>query len=100
MYTARMTRASTVSVRCDKKQFGDFQRKRGHVVKDHMNKLLAIGNVDVKFVNDTLKEADDFHRKKFDELFGKKDHFKPVVDPREDDNVVSDDEGESLFKKP
>ena len=62
--------------RCDAtKRFGEFRRKvetkRTVVLKDHVNKLAAIGTAEVKEVTDLLKELDEIHRDIFKSLTSK-----------------------------
>lgn len=65
------SRQSSVRCVCDmRKKYETIVQKR---VKENANKLLVIGTVDFKMMYEILKEVDNLHKEKFDEIFKNKD---------------------------
>lgn len=69
-----------------------FDNKRNVVLKDNLNKIVSIGNAELKDLNEFMKELDLLHRKEINDWFNKKDvsvsrsHVAEVVGSDDDEN--------------
>jgi hypothetical protein len=71
-----------------------FEKKRSVTLKENVNTLLKIANIDIKEAGDFIKELDELHK---DAL--KKAFKKDGKEDSESDSVTVVDEDENIFKK-
>lgn len=76
-----------------------FEKERNVTLKENLNKVLAIGNNEVKEVGGFLKELDELHKKQLKDVFGswgKKGSssspisIKAAEEDARDDNIFAD----------
>lgn len=66
-----------------------FEKKRTITLKENVNTLLKIANLDIQEAGDFIKELDELHKQTLKKVFKKKDkeEFESLTVINEDENI-------------